>query len=90
MPDGRQNPKINEKRLTLFEEYLFANVVFWVFLIVVGIVSFFICGGVWDDIWSGVVEFLFVIIGGGFTLVSALDYAYEKNVTKSQPGEKKI
>jgi len=74
----------------MLEEYLYANLIFWGFLAVVGIVSFFVCGGVWDDVWSGVMEFLFIIIGGGFTLVSALDCAYERYVAKSQPGEKKI
>ena len=88
--DNKQSSKAPENRLTLLEEYLYANLLFWGFLVIVGIASFFICGGAWDDVMSGVMEFLFVIIGGGFTLVSALDYAYERYAAKSQPGEKKI
>ena len=48
------------------------------------VIGFFICGAVWDDVTSGVMEFIFVILGGGFTLVSALDYAYEKYLSNSR------
>jgi hypothetical protein len=73
----KQVPKITDQKLTKFQEYLYANLLFWGFLLAVAIVSFFTCGGVWDDVTSGVMEFIFVIMGGGFTLVSILDYCYE-------------
>ena len=79
MADNNKNqgPKIAEQKLTKFQEYLYANLVFWAFLLAVAIISFFTCGGVWDDVTSGVMEFIFVIMGGGFTLVSVLDYCYD-------------
>jgi hypothetical protein len=61
-----------------FKEYLFANLFFWAFLAVVAVISFFTCGGVWDSVTSGTLQFLFLILGGGFTLVSVLDWVYEK------------
>ena len=70
--------KAEQPRLTKLQEYLYANGIFWAFLAVAALVSFFTCGGVWDSVTSGTLEFLFVIIGGGFTLVSVLDYIYEK------------
>lgn len=60
-----------------FQEYFYANLFFWAVLAVAAIISFFTCGAVWDDVTSGTMEFLFVIMGGGFTLVSVLDYFYE-------------
>jgi uncharacterized membrane protein len=66
------------KAVTNLEEYLYANLLLWGFLVVLAVISFFVCGAVWDDVTSGVMEFIFVILGGGFTLVSAMDYVYEK------------
>jgi uncharacterized membrane-anchored protein len=71
-------PVTAEKAMTNLEEYLYANLLFWGFLVVLAGISFFVCGAVWDDVTSGVMEFIFVILGGGFTLVSAMDYVYEK------------
>ncbi len=88
MADNKRNPKGDERRLTKFQEYFYANLLFWGFLAVVALISFFTCGAVWDDVTSGVMEFLFVILGGGFTLVSVLDYLYE-NYTQQQSPEKK-
>lgn len=84
-----QGPKIAEQKLTKFQEYLYANLLFWGFLLAVAIVSFFTCGGVWDDVTSGVMEFIFVIMGGGFTLVSVLDYFYESYLGNPSGAEKK-
>ena len=33
---------------------------------------------VWDDAVRGLEKFLFLVLGGGFTLVSAMDYLYER------------
>jgi len=84
-----QGPKIAEQKLTKLQEYLYANLVFWGFLLAVAVISFFTCGGVWDDVTSGVMEFIFVIMGGGFTLVSVLDYGYETYLANPVGTEKK-
>jgi hypothetical protein len=90
MPDKAkqsQGPKIVKRKLTVFEEYFYANLLWWAFLAVVAVVSFFACGGVWDDVAEGVFDFILFILGGGFALVSLLDYLYEKHVAKSLPDE---
>jgi len=69
--------------------YLKANLVFWGFVLVMAVLAFFICGGVWDDVTSGVMEFLFFVLGGGFTLVSFLDFIYEKFAPSISGGEGK-
>jgi uncharacterized membrane-anchored protein len=70
-------------------DYLHANLVCWGLLAVLAVIAYFICGAVWDDVTSGVMEFIFVIMGGGFTLVSALYYNYEKYLSNSQGEPKK-
>jgi lipopolysaccharide export LptBFGC system permease protein LptF len=60
--------------------YLQANLAAWVFVFVLAVAAFFICGAVWDDVTTGVLEFIFVVLGGGFTLVSLLDFFYEKSM----------
>ena len=79
-PRPNQGPKIVERQLTVFEEYLYANLLWWGFLAVIAVITFFVCGGVWDDVARGVLEFILFILGGGFALVSHLDYLYEKHV----------
>ncbi len=79
MADSKQNLKIPEKRFSKAQEYLYANLLWWAFLAVLAVISFFTCGGAWDDVTSGVMEFIFVIMGGGFTMVSILDYLYEEH-----------
>jgi hypothetical protein len=66
-----------------FLNYLFANLFFWGLLMIVAGTSYLACGAVWDDVTSGTMEFLFVIMGGGFTLVSVLDYFYEVKIAGS-------
>jgi cytochrome c oxidase subunit IV len=74
-----KNLRMGEAKTTVMEEYLYVNLLWWGFLAVLAAVSYFVCGAVWDDVTSGVMEFIFVILGGGFTLVSAMDYLYEKH-----------
>jgi len=83
-----QNFNEPEDKPADIQEYLYANLLFWGLLVVAAVFAFFICGAVWDDIMSGTLEFLFVILGGGFTLGSVLDYFYEENFSKSAPGGK--
>lgn len=89
MADNKQNPKVPEKRFSKFEEYLYANLLWWGFLVVLAVISFFTCGGVWDDITWGVFQFIFVILGGGFTLVSILDSVYENYFVRNTAEGKK-
>jgi hypothetical protein len=84
-----QGPRIVEERLSSFQEYFRANLAFWGFLAVLAIVTYFVCGAVLDDATFGVMWFLFFIMGGGFTLVSVLDYLYEKYIAQSLKEEKK-
>jgi len=70
-------------------EYVQANLLVWGFLVLLAIASFFICGGIWDDISQGTIEFLFLIMGCGFTLVSFLDYLYDRNVRAENSAEGK-
>jgi hypothetical protein len=87
--DNRQNQKNAPKRLSPAEEYLYANLLWWGFLAVLALISFFTCGGVLDDITWGVFQFIFVILGGGFTLVSILDFIYETYLVKTPAEGKK-
>ena len=89
MANPNISPKVRGKPLSKLEEYLYANLLFWGFLVVLAVISFFTCGGVWDDVTEGVMEFIFVIMGGGFVLISLLDYFYEKYATNPNPGGKK-
>jgi hypothetical protein len=68
--------------LTTFQEYFYANLLFWGFLILLAIVSFFTCGGIWDSVTAEMMKFIFLVFGGGFTLVSVMDYLYEKYVVE--------
>ncbi len=68
-------------------QVLFANLIFYAFLALVAFFGFLACGRVWDDVFSDTVRFLFLILGGGFTLVSVLDLLYEK--TYGSYGEKR-
>jgi uncharacterized membrane-anchored protein len=81
--------KLGEGKMTTPEEYLYVNLLWWGFLAVLAAVSYFVCGAVWDDVTSGVMEFIFVILGGGFTLVSMMDYLYEKYNSPSPSDIKK-
>ena len=81
--------KKEENLSVSFQDYFYANLFFWGVLVVVAMISFFTCGAVWDDVTSGALEFLFVIMGGGFTLVSILDYLYETKIATAAPDSKK-
>ena len=81
--DSKTAPK-SEAVSVDFQDYFYANVFFWGVLVVVAVISYFTCGAVWDDVTSGTMEFLFVIMGGGFTLVSVLDYFYEIKVASPE------
>lgn len=82
------DPKTAKAPGPVAEEYIQANLWVWGFLALLAVIAFFSCGAVWDEITRGVMEFLFGIMGGGFVLVSALDYFYERqrsNLTEKRP-----
>lgn len=89
MVDNRQNQKTEQKRLSRIEEYFYANLLWWGFLALLALISYFTCGGVWDDIFTGVLKFIFIILGGGFTMVSVLDYVYDSTVNRGAAEGKK-
>ena len=87
---NKDGPNGMERRLSKLEEYLYANLMVWCFLAVVAVISFFTCGGVWDDVTSGVIfKFLFLIVGGGMALVSVIDYFCDWVKSESMEEEKK-
>lgn len=62
--------------------YLKANLLWWSFLALAALGAFLACGAVWDDAMAGLFRFIFLVLGGGFTLVSVMDFLYEKNSKK--------
>ena len=89
MSQGKQNLNETGSPAGRLRDYVYANLFFWGFLLALAFVSFFTCGAVWDEVFQGILEFLFVILGGGFTLVSVLDYLYDKYLGQAAPEEKK-
>jgi hypothetical protein len=69
--------------------YLRANLIVWGLVLATAVAAFFICGAVWDDVTSGTEEFIIFVLGGGFTLVSVLDFIYQKYSSSFSGGEKK-
>jgi hypothetical protein len=51
-----------------------ANLLFWSFLVLSAVAAFLVGGAVWDDALKGLWKFLFLALGGGFTLVTVMDY----------------
>jgi hypothetical protein len=64
--------------LTPLQVTLRANLLFWSVLILTGVLAFLVCGAVWDDAVKGLEKFLFLVLGGVFTLVSVMDHFYER------------
>lgn len=81
MSDKNKGPKVLEKEMTPFQETFWANVLFWGFLGVLALITYVVTGGIWDDVMKQTMKFIFLIFGGGFTLVSALDLLYDKYVS---------
>ena len=80
-------PRSSEKSLTKVQEYFYANLLFWGFLLAAALISFFTCGGVWDDVTSGVMEFIFVIMGWrALPWCRSLDYFYESYLANPASG----
>lgn len=69
---------IPEQGLGKLKLYLYVNLLFWGMLIVVGVAVFVSTGAQWDPVMASVMKFLFLVVGGCFTLVSIFDAFYEK------------
>jgi len=85
MSDKNKGPKVPEKEMTPFMEYFWANVLFWGFLAVLALATYVVTGGIWDDVMRKTLKFIFGVFGGGFTLVSVLDFLYDKYVSTETP-----
>jgi len=66
------------QQLSPLQVTLRANLLFWGVLVLAGILAFLVCGAVWDDAVKGLEKFLFLVLGGVFTLVSVMDHFYER------------
>lgn len=60
-----------------FRTYLLVNLIFWAFLVAIAVAVYISTGAQWDGVMKSVVKFLFLVVGGGFTLVSVFDALYE-------------
>ncbi len=79
----KQQTKPVEKEEFTLKEYFYINVIFWVFLLILAILIFFTTGGQWDPVMKNVFTFIFLVFGGGFTIVSIFDYIYERIANKN-------
>ena len=60
-----------------FRTYLYVNLIFWAFLAAIAVAVYISTGAQWDGIMTSVMKFHFLIVGGGFTLVSLFDALYD-------------
>lgn len=60
------------------KDYVYINIGFWLFLCVVALGVFLSTGSKMDPVMQNVMAFIFLVIGGGFTLVSVFDFLYDK------------
>jgi len=66
------------------KDYLYINLFFWGFLVLLSIIVFFTTGGQMDPIMENVFMFIFLVFGCGFTAVSIFDFIYEKVAKKNE------
>ncbi len=76
-----------EEGLGKFKLYLYVNLLFWGMLMVVGVAVFVSTGAQWDPVMASVMKFLFLVVGGCFTLVSIFDAFYEKVFGEDEASE---
>ncbi|MEI7542453.1 MAG: hypothetical protein WCJ94_04305 [bacterium] len=69
------------------KDYVYINIFFWAFLVIVALVVFFTTGAKMDPIMENVFVFIFAVFGCGFTVVSIFDGVYEK-LNKGAQNEK--
>ena len=59
-----------------FQLMLRVNLLLWGLLALAGLGFFLALGAVWDRALQGLLAYLALVLGGGFTLVSVMDYIY--------------
>jgi hypothetical protein len=81
--DDKNKP---ETAPSLTAQTLYANLIFYAFLGLVCFLTYLACGRIWDDVISDTVRYLFLALGGGFSLVSVLNVLYEKYYGNPEEG----
>jgi hypothetical protein len=82
---GGKGPQPVAVQASRFQEYLYVNLIFWGFLVVLclavyvdcvisGVVKF----GEIDEVIKQVFQFILLVFGGGFTAVSIFDALYDR------------
>lgn len=81
-PKGPQPVKAPSSK---FQEYLYVNLIFWGFLVVLCIAVYIDCVvsgvvkfGEMDEVIRQVFKFILLVFGGGFTAVSIFDALYDR------------
>ena len=69
---------------SMFMRYFWANLTCYGFFGLVCFLTFLSCGRVWDDVMADTAKF-FLLLCGGFTLVSVMDAFYTRYY--GDPGE---
>lgn len=88
-PDARQKgkgPKPVAVPVSKFQEYLYVNLIFWGFLVLLCIAVYVDCaisgvikfGDGPDEVMAQVFKFILLVFGLGFTAVSVFDALYDK------------
>ncbi len=75
------------EEMSEFKVYLYANLLFWAFLVLLGLGIFISCGAKWDEVMGNIFKFIFLVLGLGFTLVSVFDALYSHFEGKEAGGE---
>lgn len=81
------------EKMSRFQEYFWANLVFWAFIAVLSFVVWWSCSDPNDDpavkaVLAETFKFLLWLFGAGFTLVTLFDAAYDFFAAKAEePGD---
>jgi hypothetical protein len=97
-PDAKQKqkgPAPIVAPVSKFEEYLYVNLIFWGFLVLLCIAVYIDCavsgvikfGDAPDEVMSQVFKFILLVFGLGFTAVSVFDALYDKFAGSEEPEE---
>jgi len=88
-PDSKQKakgPQPIRPQSSKFEEYLYVNLIFWGFLVLLCVAVYVDCavsgvikfGDAPDEVMSQVFKFILLVFGLGFTAVSIFDALYDR------------
>jgi hypothetical protein len=70
------------------KDYLYINLFFWLLLGAVALILLLTTGWKFDPVMQSVFAFIFLVFGGGFTLVSIFDFIYDRAAGKGTNEEK--